>query len=82
MHLPNPPPPYILTEIQNHPLPLQNLPLRPPNPPGLPPLPPPVDIGPIEPNPTNAAPPPLTSSQSHSTKYKIRASVLLSRPPS
>ncbi|KAK4694625.1 large subunit ribosomal protein L46, partial [Lecanoromycetidae sp. Uapishka_2] len=41
----------------------------------------PIETGPIEPSPTGRAAAPLTSSQSHSTKYRIKASVLLSRPP-
>ncbi|KAK3171055.1 hypothetical protein OEA41_003139 [Lepraria neglecta] len=41
----------------------------------------PIETAPIEPSPSNAAPPPLTSSQSHATRYKIKACVLLSRPP-
>lgn len=40
-----------------------------------------VEAAPIEPSPTNRAPPPLTASQSHSITYKLKAAVLLSRPP-
>ncbi|KAL9137638.1 MAG: hypothetical protein Q9175_001157 [Cornicularia normoerica] len=41
----------------------------------------PVETAPIEPSPTDRAPLPLTASQSHSITYKLKASVLLSRPP-
>lgn len=41
----------------------------------------PVEQAPIEPSPSGRAPPPLTAAQSHSTNYKIKASVLLSRAP-
>jgi len=41
----------------------------------------PIETAPIEPSPSGQALPPLISSQSHSTTYKIKASVLLSRPP-
>lgn len=41
----------------------------------------PLETAPIEPSPTHRAPPPRTASQSHSITYKLKASVLLSRPP-
>lgn len=41
----------------------------------------PVETAPIEPSPTNRAPPSLTASKSHSITYKLKAAVLLSRPP-
>ena len=41
----------------------------------------PVETAPVEPSPTDRAPPPLTTSQSHSITYKLKASVILSRPP-
>ena len=40
-----------------------------------------ADTVPIEPAPTDRAPPPLTATQSHSITYKLKAAVLLSRPP-
>ena len=40
-----------------------------------------VETAPIEPSPTDRASPSLTASQSHSVTYKLKASVLLSRPP-
>ena len=41
----------------------------------------PVVSAPIEPSPSGQALPPSTAAHSHATTYKIRASVLLSRPP-
>lgn len=41
----------------------------------------PIETAPIEPRPSGQATTPLTAPQSHSTTYKIKASVLLSRPP-
>ena len=39
------------------------------------------EVAPIEPSPSDKAPAPLIASQPHSITYKIKASVLLSRPP-
>lgn len=41
----------------------------------------PVEMAPHEPSPTHRAPPPLAPFQSHSITYKLKASVILSRPP-
>ena len=40
-----------------------------------------METAPIEPSPSGRAPPPLTASESHSTRYTLKASVILSRPP-